>query len=447
MTSDPIRAAAWEILRGVERGQPLDPLLDRARSRAPADRRPFLSELVKGSLVYRGRYDHLIRAYSRRGGLPKVRERILLRLGLHQLLACDSVPAYAAVDQSVTLAKSVLGSGQSGFINAVLSAVSRDLAAAGGEVEALKRHFPDPDRSPAAFIAHWHSHPQWLVERWIDRFGPRQTEALCRFNNAGTRPTFHVLAPHDPVALRDRLSDAGIRTGTSPLCDRALVSENLLSRNEIGGILEAMPELIVQDATVQAASAWLMDGARGRRLDMCAAPGGKTVHARAVSGPGSGLVAMDLRPRRMRRVAENLRRTGLDDVPLLAADALRAPFRGGRFDTVMLDGPCSGTGVIRHHPEGRWRLDPKTLEANADRLLALARAAHSLLAPGGRLLYSTCSLEPEENTDVLEALVRETPGLDYAVDGSRDASMRWWLPQTDGADGFFAAKLCRGEAT
>ncbi len=154
------------------------------------------------------------------------------------------------------------------------------------------------------------------------------------------------------------------------------------------------------------------------------------------------MVALDLRPRRLRRLQETLGRLAEDRVHVVAGDGQRPPLRAGAFAAVLLDGPCSGTGVIRHHPEGRWRLRPEVIASNAARLLELARAAADLLAPGGRLYYATCSLEPQENEDVVDALLAARPDLAPAP-GEDGLSRRAWLPHETGTDGFFAARLCR----
>ena len=155
---------------------------------------------------------------------------------------------------------------------------------------------------------------------------------------------------------------------------------------------------------------------------------------------------MDRDPSRLALAAAAAARTGAPALPLVVGDGMLPPFRPGAFDTVLLDGPCTGTGVLRHHPEGCWRLSPAGVIRSADRLLRLARAAVDLLAPGGRLLYCTCSLEPEENSGVVDALLAERPDLSLDPPSAGEAAVRWWLPHREGADGFFAARLVLKEA-
>ena len=204
----------------------------------------------------------------------------------------------------------------------------------------------------------------------------------------------------------------------------------------------------MQDAAAQALIDWLtrdgtdLSAAAAPMVDLCAAPGGKTAHLRRYLPDEEWLVAMDLRPRRLRRLRQNSRRLALAGTLALAGDGLRPPLRRGAFAAVLLDGPCAGTGVLRHHPEGRWRLRPETLARNHERLTGLLRAAVDLLQPGGALYYATCSLEPEENEQVLAAALAARD--DLAPDPDPDGSwQRTWLPWRSGTDGFFAARLRR----
>lgn len=440
MSLDPVRHAAWSTLVASEGGASLDAGLDAAQSRFddPRDRR-FLAELVRGAVQWRARYDRLIDVLSRRKGGPHPKVRLVLRLGLHQLLAMDRVPAYAAVDQSVRLTRRVSGTGAAPYVNGLLQGVARRVA--DGGVDALRPLFPDPAAEPAAHLAAWESHPEWLVTRWIERFGLEDAGRLCRCDNRRPHLDFRVLEPAEPEAVATRLATAGCPVEPVPLDARALRADATPDRATLADLLASEPDLIVQDAAVQAATAFLGAELRGRMLDLCAAPGGKTVHLLARLGAAAAVVAADRSSERLGRIAATMDRTGRAPLGLLAADGLCAPFADGRFDAVLLDGPCSGTGVLRRHPDGRWRLRPDTPASNAETLLALAREARRLLVPGGLLLYATCSLEPEENEWVVDSLLSEYPDLAPApVAGSWQ---RAWWPHRDGADGFFAARIRR----
>jgi 16S rRNA (cytosine967-C5)-methyltransferase len=444
MSADPVRRLALDVLVAVDGGAPLESSLETALDRL-ADRRArdFLSELVRGSLRFRGRYDHLVNRLSHRPGMKRPPElQAVLRLSLHQLVGCDGVPAYAAVHQGAELCRAVVSPRFVPYVNALLQGAARALAAGGSPREALRSHFPDPGHDPAGWLTTWESHPRWLVERWLRRWEPAACAALCAHDNRAAPLTFHVLAPHDVEATAARLAAAGWPAARGSLHDRALVLAGRPGREELRALLAAEPGLIVQDEGAQAATAWLAAGGGALLLDLCAAPGGKTFHLRAL-GPASGLVvAMDRSRGRLALLVETAKRIEAAGLPVLLADGEAPPLRDGIWGAILLDGPCSGTGVLRHHPEGRWRLSARRLGESAARLRRLGLRAAGLLAPAGRLLYVTCSLEPEENGEVVRALVAADAGLE--PDPHPDPAWeRAWLPQETGSDGFYAARLRR----
>ena len=265
MKLDPVRRTAWRILRDVAGGSALDPLLDRELSACRDDRdRSFLAELVRGTLQWQGRYDHVVGCFVRKsppaeGGLPA-----LLRMALHQILTLDTVPVFAAIDQAVELCKVEIQPRQAGFVNGTLRAVHRQVLGQEGssplsfaEKEAqLRPLFAALENDPAGWLAAWHSHPRWLVQRWLGSFGREGTEALCRSDNESVPVDFHVLAP-EPVdrALR-LLQDGGCAT-TPAGPERALRTVVRPSRRLLDDLLERYRWLIVQDASVQEATGWL----------------------------------------------------------------------------------------------------------------------------------------------------------------------------------------------
>jgi len=456
MSLDPIRKHALDILVKVERGAHLDTTLERILDRLAQDggdqrSRGFLAELVRGTIQWQGRYDHVIASFSRRKPPADIRLRILLRLSLHQLLGQDGVPAYAAIHQAGELCKHHISAKKVGYINGLLQAVRREILVDSCDREqCLAPLFAPLAEEPAAWLSAWYSHPRWLVERWLERFGRDGTEALCAFNNRSPSLTYHVLPPTAVDEAAERLAAEGcpVRPGRTP---RALITEARPARQTLIRVLGMMPGLIVQDESVQEAGAWLTDplvaGAAldqpppaGPVLDLCAAPGGKTAHL-AAAFPDRRIVAMDLRRSRMRTLADTVRRIGAAGVSLVQADGLQPPFVAGGCAVALLDGPCSGTGVLRHHPDGRWLLEPDTPERNGRLLGDLLARSVELLAPGGYLLYATCSLEPEENLQVVESVLRSRDDLEPAPGAVSDHWWRQWLPQDCASDGFFAARL------
>ncbi len=445
MSDRDLRHAAWRILRRVEQGAPLGPALDSVLADLEDDRhRRQLAELVKGTLRLQGRYDALLERLARPGLRVRPAVRTALRLGLHQLLGMEGVPAYAAVDQTVRLVRRVGGRGAAGFANAVLQNVARRLAAAADRPpqEALAELLPPRAEDPAGWLSAWHSHPRWLVERWLARWGEEATERLLRHDNLPPPLTLAVLPPAEPGRLARELVAAGIAVTPGTLSPRALRVDGRLDRSRLRRLLATHPDLVVQDEAVLAATEFLLADAEPPAVDLCAAPGGKTLHLLRRL-PAGEVCAADVDRRRLPLLREAAKRIESPPPPVVCADGRRPPWRDGTFGTVLLDGPCSGTGVLRRHPEGRWRLEPRLPASNGERLWELAMAAARLLRPGGLLLYATCSLEPEENEAVVERLREALPWLEPApVDG---LWQRQWLPWREGADGFFAVRLRRKE--
>lgn len=453
MKADLLRQQALEILVAVYGGAALDPLLESALTSLPDKRQAgFLAELVRGTLQWRGRYHHLLAHFVQRRLPQQIPLQALLHMALHQMLALDGVPVYAVVHQAGELCRSTVGKGKVGFVNGVLQSVNRQLLGGdpAGREQRMRALFADLAPDPVAHLAAWQSHPPWLVRRWVENFGLKPAQEICAFNNLPVRLAFHVLPPVDPVQAAGQLFEIGLKVepGDHP---RTLWAQERPSRALIASALEQENGLLVQDAAVQQATAWLVATAsrqipaglisRGV-LDMCAAPGGKT-GVLAATWPGSGpVLAMDNRPGRIKLLENTTRRLAHPRIRVLAGDGLRAPWPAGSLGAVLLDGPCSGTGVLRHHPDGRWLLDKKVPARNGRILRKLAHAALDLLAPGGVLMYATCSLEPQENERVLDKLLTERDDV-LTVADHHGHWQRQWLPGESGGDGFFAACLAK----
>lgn len=388
------RLVAWRSLREVARGGRAEAALRRELEGAGlggADRR-LAYELTLGSIRWRGLLDYCLDALLNRPlhqTRPALRE--LLRLGAYQLLRLERVPAYAAVNSSVELARrDPETSGATGLVNAVLRRLSRERPA-----------LPDPVADPVRHLSVSLSHPRWLVERWLERFGPETTRRLLESDNR-PRPTFVFGAPPaDAVAegLYEPLT-------AFPDCWRYLGEDDLNSRKEhlAGAIYAADPATILAPALLAPTPGELV-------LDAAAAPGGKTSHLRRLGGARLRLAALELSRTRLAGLAANVRRRRLK-VGLVGGDLNAAPFRGRVFDALLLDAPCSNTGVLARRVEARWRLEPDDPQRLADSQLRLLRSAAALVRRGGRLVYSTCSLEREENEEVVRRFLAKRK--DYA---------------------------------
>ena len=425
-TGIPPRRAALTILAQVQEGRPFDQALeDAVRRLADPDRR-LAHEMAAGILRRQRELDTSLARFVPRGWQavsPSLQN--ILRIGAYQLSALDRVPDHAAVSTTVQLARETSGARSAGFVNAVL----RKVAAAPA---------PAAEERPAS-LAERFSHPNWLVERWLRRFGAEETERLLRWNNA---PPELVLQPARSSLddLEKRWSRSGIPVRPAPW-GAGLVTDR--SRpDELPGFDEGA--FFVQDPA-QALLAWFVDPpADASVADLCAAPGGKSLALGRLVGR---LAAMEKHPRRAQRLMGNLARAGSGREAVLVGDALQPPLRPA--DLVLLDAPCLGTGTFARHPDARWRVSPEALTSLAEHQSRLLDAASAIVRPGGLLVYATCSLEPEENDQQVAAFLarhpafRREPSPGFPAALTSPAGDLTVLPQRHGMDGAYAARLRR----
>jgi 16S rRNA (cytosine967-C5)-methyltransferase len=423
----PARRLAFRILGEIERKGPT--LADRlaAPDVAALDvrERAFLHELLLGTLRRRGELDHALGAHLDRP-LARIEPAVLsaLRLGAYQVLRLR-VPDRAAVSESVELARAAAPRA-AGFVNAVLRALAR----------AGARALPDPAHDPLAWLTTGGSLPRWLAERWVRRLGPERAVARAR---ALLEPpaVFFRANPRVPDALdRVRAAGIGVRETGVPGAWEAAASLPLELLEQ--GVVYA------QDLGSQMAGR-LAETVGGRVLDACAAPGGKATLIADAGGAAVRVFAGEASLERARRLALLCARWGSPNVRVVAADAQAPPFAAA-FDTVLLDAPCSGLGTLGRHPDIRWRARPEDLPRHARRQRDMLAALAPLVRDGGRLVYSTCSSEPDENEDVIAGFREAHPQLapeplpGFArrfADGAFAAT----TPERDRADAFFAAVL------
>lgn len=383
-SSGGVRATALRVLFEAERTF-VDEALEAARTEGlPSRDRALLTELVYGTTRRRLTLDYVLDQLSPGKRIP-LRVRVPLRLALYQVLF-TRIPAYAAVDEAVGQCRLVSARSAS-FANAVLRRASKDR--------------PDfPKSPPARRISVEHSHPEWLVSRWIAALGEREAERVCRAGNAAL-----------PVTAR--LRDTG---------------EVVVVR---GNPAEDPRPLAVQDRTQMKVAGLLAPKAGERILDLCAAPGGKTLHLADLMGMRGEIVAVDADAGRLGL----LERQRCPVVRCVAADG-RA-FAETGFDAALADVPCSNTAVLARRPDARWRVRPEDLRRLPPVQLALLESAFRAVRPGGRVVYSTCSLEREENDDVVQKFCRTMPGVSVR-------SVERILPTSEAAGGFFALLVREG---
>lgn len=430
------RRAAYTILVEVRAGRPFEAAFDRAVRRLAEPDRRLTHQLVAGVLRGQTALDARLAPLVPRGWegvAPELKE--VLRLGAFQLTELDRVPAHAAVDTSVALAREAGGVRAGGFVNAVL----RELGRRHVRTSPSEPVPAPPGAGSAEALALEASHPRWLVERWLERFGPEETAALLRWNNS--RPRLVLQAARTPLdALERRWREAGIEVvpavfGAGLMTDRS--RPQLLPGFAEGGF-------IVQDPA-QALLAWYADLPSDATLyDACAAPGGKTI---ALGRSTGHVIAADLSRPRIRRLAQNLLRAGSGREHPIVADARQMPVR--RIGAVLVDAPCLGTGTFARHPDARWRVSADALAVLAARQAELLDGAAGAVAPHGLLIYSTCSIEPEENQQQVERFLarhpdfRREPGDAFPAALISPEGDLMILPQRHHMDGAFAARLRR----
>jgi 16S rRNA (cytosine967-C5)-methyltransferase len=407
-SQESVRAAAgWVLERTLASFAPVDTFLDDARARfEPRDQR-LLGELVLGTLRWLRRIDAVIAQASDRS-LSRIDPALLtpLRIAVYQLLFLDRVPSHAAVNEAVDLAGRKTHRGGASFVNAVLRRIAR--------APHLDR-WPVKERDPVRRLAVEWSHPDFLVERWVERFGRDVAIAVLQANN---RPKpLHLLAFRDRGGrelLAESLIDDGVEVDPSWLSPMGLI---VRGGDPFSTDAFARGDFYVQDEASQIAAVLPPPSAGERVLDVAAAPGGKTFSLQACE-PGVRVVAADLDPARLRVLRENSRRLGRP-LPMVVADGSEPPWQaagggpvassapdgsaGSRagFDRVVLDLPCTGTGTLRKHPELKWRISPEEVGRLSRQAEKLLDGAAPSVAPGGLLVAITCSLEAEENEDVV----------------------------------------------
>ena len=430
----PARAAAFRVLRVIAAGRgDLGEAFSHARDPLPDVRdRALATELATGTLRWRNALDYQLQQRSTKP-LAKLDDAVLdaLRLGAYQLLYLERVPTSAVVNDSVDLVKRGGFSSAAGFANAVLRRLAR-------ERETLS--WPSRDDLPY-HLSVAHSHPLWLVQRWIDRYGASATEHWLRFNND---PPALTLAANRLRNSRDELIDLLAREGIEAT-KTGIAPHGAVVRE--GRALASSPfragRCVVQDEASQLIPELANTPPGARVLDLCASPGGKTIGLAAQCGREGVVVATDVRPARIRLLRETMTRCRVGNVRVvhIPADG-PLPFRPRIFDRVLIDAPCSGLGTVRRDPDIRWRRDPSDFPALAAMQLALMRRARPLVAPGGRLIYSTCSSEPEENEDVVARFLAESP--DFGVTALDDVDVPATVRDMQTREGYLRTIPARG---
>ncbi|KAB2833795.1 MAG: 16S rRNA (cytosine(967)-C(5))-methyltransferase RsmB [Candidatus Brocadia sp.] len=450
-----VRYECIRILRAIDEQEVFArELLSERCSRGDLSERDkgLLTELTNGVIRHRLSLDTIISSFSKIP-LARIEPWILyaLRMGLYQMIYLDRIPPSAAVNTSVELVKKLIRRADAvKFTNAVLRSVERSIhnkSAHASETIDLQKAlhkrddtwctfhmpiFPNPVEAFSSSLAANYSHPEWLIQRWISRYGKEKTMEICKANNRTPRLFLRInqrkISVREFVGLLDK---RGIRADT--VNDAVVVAD--IAVQEIPGFAEGL--FFVQDISAMKVADFLKTEKSHIVLDLCAAPGGKTTHiAELLEGTG-WVYALDISFNRLRLVKENCRRMGIQNVFLVCGDASggRVPFQI-QFDRVLIDAPCSNTGVFARRTEARWRLKERDIQTLASLQYSILKAGAAMMKPDGYLVYSTCSIEPEENQEVIKKF------LDSESQFYLDAE-DCYLLGTNTGDGGYMARLCK----
>jgi 16S rRNA (cytosine967-C5)-methyltransferase len=442
----PVRQLALRVLQRVETtadfADQLIAALAAGRGLTPQGR-AFLRELTYGVLRWRNRLDWMLQQCSDRlleSLTPAVRN--LLRLGAYQLCCMDHLPPYAAVSETVQLAKQVSHAGVVGYVNAVLRALERKRGA---------MSLPEASTDLLDYLTITQSHPRWLVERWLAHYGPEQTVRMCQADNQRPPLTVRVNRQRaSRAALLDSLSADGCEAEPCRFAPDGVYIKSHAPFDHLQSYRDGW--FTVQDEAAILCGYLLAAQPGERVLDACAAPGGKATHAAELMADRGEIFCLDHSPQRLSLVLQNAQRLGLQCLRGVGGKAERIEFKC-TFDRILVDAPCSGLGVLRRHPDAKWRKGPELIGLMARQQAAILAHLSQFVKPEGLLLYITCSTEAEENQYLvrdflashpgygLEAVTRHLPQTAHVL-----APQGRWLqtcPGPQGLDGFFGACLRR----
>jgi len=453
MPVSPARRIAYQVLRQVEAegAYASDALYEALDGQMKLADAALATEITLGVLRWRRLLDFLLHRH-----LTKTIEKLdlpvalVLRIGLYQLRFLEKIPARAAVNESVELVKLAHKTSAATLVNAVLRKAASE---AGSPVEPLL----DASLSPADRLGVLHSHPTWMVKRWIASVGEARTIRTMMANNERPRLSCVLRGPDFRAAVSSELARAGMRIEPGLLLtDAFAVTGGSPSRTDV--FREGL--FSIQDEASQAVPLLLGVQPGDCVLDLCAAPGGKTPPLARAAGSTGLVIAADRHAHRLKAMRAQFQRIKLTGVQLVELNAEQPlPFRE-TFDRILIDAPCSGTGTLARHPEIRWRLGPEQLAAFHQLQVRLLGNATASLKPGGQMVYSTCSMEPEENEEVVAEVLSKEPAIrrlgaraaaERLGPHLRDVSRTEGLFRGDGylrtspeeqhTDGFFAATL------
>ena len=415
--------------------------------------RGLLAEIVTGSVRWLRLLTAVVDSRLKKPEkIPLVVKGVLLT-AIYQILFLDRVPGFAVVNEAVKTVKKLKASWASGLVNAVLRQILRECEQGGrsGVVDGAVKGA----RNSADEVAIRESYPTWMVKRWAGQHGMEVTERICRAGNSYPVLSLRVntlkISRQEAVKL---LEDAGIKVEISTISPHGVILPGFRG-NPAGLPGFSQGFFQVQDQSAQLVSLLLQCASGHKILDMCSGLGGKTTHIAEITGDTAKVDAWDTNKKRLAQLEENARRLGISSINILSESDFEAFKRGsdGVYHRILIDAPCSGLGVIRRHPDIKWNRQPDDIKRLAGVQLGLLDTASGLLMPGGLLVYSVCTNEPEETADVIEKFLKKNGGWRVVSAGDLDVDIpaeyltqegfMSILPEEDGPDGFFACVLSR----
>ncbi|MGI6679427.1 MAG: 16S rRNA (cytosine(967)-C(5))-methyltransferase RsmB [Dehalobacterium sp.] len=388
--------------------------------------RSFITELVYGTIRMQGRIDYILGLFIKKplNTLP-LWILLILRLGVYQIIFLDKVPERAAVNESVQLTKKYGHAGTVKFVNGVLRNVAR-------QKEKLK--YPSLEEDPPKHISLHYSHPQWLVERWLEQFGPEETINLCSWNNTSPQVTLRtntLRTTRDDLIIR--LGGEGVKSQPGRIVPESILVTGASSLTSLPSYQAGLFQ--VQDEGSMLVAHVLAPKPGSRMLDLCAAPGGKTTHAAQLMKNHGVIKAFDLYPHKLTLVNESCQRLGVSIVETSVQDATQLPDSLQHWaDFCLVDAPCSGLGVLRRRPDARWRKESKKIDELVVLQKKILTAAAKTVKPGGILVYSTCTITPEENKKMIHWFLAEHQ--EYVLDPiDKILDFPWGEHEKQGSDG------------
>lgn len=433
------RIAAFRVLNRVEGGDAYADILVMKETEGLASNDAALAtEIAYGVLRWKIRLDHAIDQFASIKA-KKLEHRVLnaLRIGTYQLLFLDRVPPSAAINETVKLLRKD-GARKSGFVNAVLR-----------KIDSERGHIALPDQaSPERRISIAWSHPEWIVKRWVERYGEQEAEALCRANQEVPPKTVRV---NTLVTTREKLINVFSARGFEARAGRY---SPFAVEAKGGAPLDAFdPGYYIQDEASQLVSVLVFPFPGASVLDACSAPGGKTTHMAQLMENRGSILALDKYAARLEAVERSAARLGAGIIKTLEADAAMplAPVKEGSFDYILCDAPCSGLGVVRRSPDIKYRRSAEDIRGLAAAQGALLDNLARYLKRGGILVYSTCTFEPEETDEAVESFLGRNEG--YALEDAAsvlpeecaglvdEKGFFRSFPHRHGIDGFFGARI------